>query len=510
MACDVTPASANEMSASWGGAPLCPSDGRPDGTQPRLSIVGNGTGLSGHAFISYVREDAHRVDRLQRVLEAAGVPVWRDTAVLWAGEDWRAKIRHAITDDALAFIACFSTTGLARNRSYQNEEIVLAIEQLRLRRPEVPWLIPVRFDECEIPDWDIGGGRTMASIQRADVFADHFGEGAAHLAAAVLRLLGRQAETRKQAAARGPSRLVRTLTGHTGRGPLKGVRDIAFSPDSTLLASAGSDKTVRLWEGATGGPVRILVGHGSGVESVAFSPDGRWLASAAGLDFRWLSSGTDKKVRVWDAATGDISCNLTGHTSFLNTVAFSSTGSLLASAGDDKTIRLWRTGTWTSDRTLTGHTGEVNAVTFSPDGTLLASAAAEKTVRLWDTSTRAPMRELTLHNGGVLDVAFNPDGTLVASAGADGTVRLWETATGARVRTLADQDDWVRAIAFSPDGTLLASGGDDKTIRLWETTTGALVRTLTGHSGMVLAVAFAPDGTMLASAGTDNTVKLWA
>ena len=64
---------------------------------------------AGHAFISYVREDSNRVDQLQRRLEAAGIPVWRDTADLWPGEDWRAEIRRAISDNALVFIACFPT-----------------------------------------------------------------------------------------------------------------------------------------------------------------------------------------------------------------------------------------------------------------------------------------------------------------------------------------------------------------------------------------------------------------
>jgi TIR domain len=87
----------------------------------------------GHAFISYVREDSPEVDRLQRMLEAAGVRVWRDTAELWPGEDWRAKIRHAITDDAFAFLACFSRQSLAREKSYQRQELNLAIEEMQLR-----------------------------------------------------------------------------------------------------------------------------------------------------------------------------------------------------------------------------------------------------------------------------------------------------------------------------------------------------------------------------------------
>ena len=147
--------------------------------------------LLGHAFISYVREDSHHVDRLQRRLEEAGVRVWRDTADLWPGEDWRAKIRQAITDDALVFIACFSRQSLARAKTYQNEELTLAIEQLRMRAPDDPWLIPVRLDDCEIPNRDIGAGRTLTSIQRADLFGDRADEGATRLVAAVLRILGR-------------------------------------------------------------------------------------------------------------------------------------------------------------------------------------------------------------------------------------------------------------------------------------------------------------------------------
>ena len=145
----------------------------------------------GHAFISYVREDSHRVDWLQQELEAGGIPVWRDTANLWPGEDWRAKIRQAITDDALVFIACFSRASLTRLKTYQNEELILAIEQLRLRRPDDRWLIPVRLDECDIPDRDIGGGRTLASIQRADLFGDHSSQGVTRLIATILRILGR-------------------------------------------------------------------------------------------------------------------------------------------------------------------------------------------------------------------------------------------------------------------------------------------------------------------------------
>src|ERR1700750_1044935 len=117
----------------------------------------------GHVFLSYVREDSAQVDALQKRLESAGIPVWRDTSSLWPGEDWRAKIRGAISRDALVFIACFSSHSSARQQSYQNEELLLAIDQLRRRRPDDPWLIPVRFDDCDVPDFELGAGRTLTS-----------------------------------------------------------------------------------------------------------------------------------------------------------------------------------------------------------------------------------------------------------------------------------------------------------------------------------------------------------
>jgi hypothetical protein len=148
----------------------------------------------GHAFISYVREDSGEVDALCRQLEAAEVPVWRDTASLWPGENWRTKVRDAITQEALVFIACFSTRSAARQKSYQNEELLLAIDQLRMRGPDATWLIPVRFDDCDVPDIELGAGRTLASIHRADLFGAGRDHAAGRLVAVVQRLLDQAAD----------------------------------------------------------------------------------------------------------------------------------------------------------------------------------------------------------------------------------------------------------------------------------------------------------------------------
>ena len=170
------------------------------GTAARDLAAAAGPVSAGHAFISYVREDSGKVDALQGALEAAGVPVWRDTSDLWPGEDWRARIWEAITRNALVFIACFSRRSVVREESYQNEELALAIDQLRRRRLDLPWLIPVRFDDCDLPDFNIGAGRTLASLQCADLFGEGRDEATARLIRAVVRILEPERQRREASA----------------------------------------------------------------------------------------------------------------------------------------------------------------------------------------------------------------------------------------------------------------------------------------------------------------------
>ncbi|MEB3218555.1 MAG: serine/threonine-protein kinase [Nostocales cyanobacterium 94392] len=164
-------------------------------------------------------------------------------------------------------------------------------------------------------------------------------------------------------------------------------------------------------------------------------------------------------------------------------------------------------------KTLTEHSDWVNSVAISPDGNILASGSFDNTIKLWNLATGELIRTLAEHSDWVNSVAFSPDGNLLASGSSGGTIKLWNPQT---TRTLAGHSDSVISVAISRDSKILASGSFDKTIKLWNLATGELIRTLpleryanTGHSASVRSVAFSPDGKTLVSSGFDKTIKIW-
>jgi hypothetical protein len=156
--------------------------------QTNMTRMAAGSLGAGQVFISYVRQDAQPVDALREVLEAAGIEVWLDRDQLGPGDDWKLQIRRAIQNNSLAFIACFSSQSVARVKSYQNEELAIAAEEFRMRQPGVPWLFPVRFDDVDLPHYDLGAGRTLDSIQRTDLFGPAREPGQTRLAVRIAQM----------------------------------------------------------------------------------------------------------------------------------------------------------------------------------------------------------------------------------------------------------------------------------------------------------------------------------
>jgi DNA-binding beta-propeller fold protein YncE len=285
------------------------------------------------------------------------------------------------------------------------------------------------------------------------------------------------------------------------------VLSVAVTPDGKYVVSGSEDKTVRVWELATGKEVRRFMGHRSGVNRVAVTPDGQYV----------VSGSHDETVRLWELATGKEVRPFTGHKNWVSSVAVTPDGKYIVSGSWDNTVRLWELATGQEVRQFTGHESWVRSVAVTPDGQYVVSGSDDKTVRLWELATGKEVRRFTGHEDWVHSVAVTPDGKYVVSGSHDKTVRLWELATGQEVRRFTGHERPVYSVALTPDGKYVVSGSGDKTVRVWDLATGQEVRQFTGHERWVNSVAVTPDGKYVVSgsgqssffSNPDNTVRVW-
>jgi WD40 repeat protein len=290
------------------------------------------------------------------------------------------------------------------------------------------------------------------------------------------------------------------LNGHTGSVP-----ELAFTPDGRRLVSLSrergigweGDGTVRVWEVDPGATLPVLRGHTSYVYPVAFSPDGRWIASG----------GWDKTVHLWDALTGE-PCATLPHPGFVRTLAFGPDGTWLVSGTDgDERLRLWDVATGRIRKYIQGPAGRSEVIVVSPDGRRVAAVVWRpegKHLAICDVESGKP---LFAAEGGAL--AYSPDGRWLAVVEPDGrTIDLRDARTYDVADRFRGHEAEVLSLAFSPDSRLVATCGDDRTVRVWQIN-GGTCQELRGHTDNVFAVAFHPDGTRLATAGRDGAIWLW-
>jgi len=309
----------------------------------------------------------------------------------------------------------------------------------------------------------------------------------------------------------GPPSLAETYYQHTDE-----VFSPTYTPDGSSLAFAACGESAENGEDCLSSEVWLL-------EAASGTPDGEPLTDANNLltnlainprGTLLAAAGWEGKIYIWDLATRQLSGEpLSEHTDFVTGVSFSPDGSLLASASRDGQVLVWDM----AERRLAmdalrGHSERITSLDFSPIGNLIASGGRDQMLILWDIDASPVISNtLTGHSEQINVVRFSPDGSRVASGSADGKVILWDVAGLARLQIIQAHNERLSALAFSPDGKLLATGSWDRSVQLWDVETGQPIGgPLNGHSDTVNGLAFSPDGATLLSSSRDGVILRWA
>jgi len=231
---------------------------------------------------------------------------------------------------------------------------------------------------------------------------------------------------------------------------------------------------------------------------VAFSPDGKVVATA----------GQDTLIRLWNTTDGRQVGELAGHEHHVTSVAFNPVTGELASGSQDGTVRFWDV----ADKRELGlfnavANGEVLSISFARDGTRMAATTTGGLVHLIDARTRTGVKSLAIPQAWFIDVAYSPDGTKLAATAVivpEATKHLgyvWDAKTGQLKATLTGHRNYIRGIAFSPDGAQVITAGFDRTVRRYDSATGEPQgRPIVDNNAGTNAVAVSPNGRYFAIA----------
>jgi WD40 repeat protein/GTPase SAR1 family protein/DNA-directed RNA polymerase subunit RPC12/RpoP len=244
-----------------------------------------------------------------------------------------------------------------------------------------------------------------------------------------------------------------------------------------------------------------LTGHKSWVYSMAVSPDGKWAASGS----------KDRTIKIWDLETGACRATLQGHAGEVLSVAITPDGKRILSASFDKSVRVWDASSGRELAKLDGHTSQVWTVIALRDNARALSGGWDKTLKLWDLASGKCLKTIERGTDSVDDVfstAVDPMGTWALSGHRDGRGRLWDLETAGAGATLKGHSDIMKSVQVTPDGRFAVSGSWDKTVKVWDLEAGSSVGTLEGHQVSVDSVAISPDGALIASTGFAD-IRLW-
>ncbi|MGK7900240.1 MAG: WD40 repeat domain-containing protein, partial [Hormoscilla sp.] len=298
---------------------------------------------------------------------------------------------------------------------------------------------------------------------------------------------------------------------------------LRVSASGSQVLSGSTDKTLKLWDIATGECQQTFVGHQDHIYSVYISQDSRYA----------LSGSRDQTMKRWDIeasgvfgkhpggieATGECQQTFIGHSGAVMAVCESADGRYGFSGSTDKSIKQWDIATGKCLRTLEGHQGPVRSLALSPDGSQLLSGSFDRSLKLWDIASGKCLLTMTGHQKEVMSVEISADGKYALSGSRDQTVKLWELETGALVKEFPERlpdaeaeeelnSGDIYAVSLSPDMGIALSGTADGILQIWEVQTGKCLHELENENGEPFyAVALTPDSRYILVGSSEFGVR---
>ncbi|RAK97072.1 WD40 repeat domain-containing protein [Aspergillus ibericus CBS 121593] len=342
-----------------------------------------------------------------------------------------------------------------------------------------------------------GSGASMALVKKAP------GLGAAGVGGenAPKSLIQRPSATKQQRPDwHPPWKLMRVISGHLGW-----VRSLAVEPNNEWFASGAGDRTIKIWNLATGALRLTLTGHISTVRGLAVSPRHPYL----------FSCGEDKMVKCWDLETNKVIRHYHGHLSGVYTLDLHPRLDLLVTGGRDGVARVWDMRTRSNVHVLSGHKGTVADVKCQEADPQIISGSLDATVRLWDLAAGKSMGVLTHHKKGVRALTTHPREFTFASA-STGSIKQWKCPEGDFMQNFDGQNAIINTLSANEDNVLF-SGGDNGSMCFWDWKTGYQFQSIesTAQPGSleaeagIMASTFDRTGLRLITGEADKTIKIW-
>lgn len=308
------------------------------------------------------------------------------------------------------------------------------------------------------------------------------------------------------------------------KGHGQGLTHLLFGPNGRLIATAGFDRSAKLWDAQSGKALLSLPEHEPTIHKMAFSPDGSKLLTTTPTPtlFDWKDNPSGQ-VRIWDTTTGKLLTSFSGHEA-----AFSPDGRLLASCSNDHVVRIRSLTGGEEGAVHKGHSQHVFALAFRPDGDRVASASYDGTVRIWSTkpdNSKPPLKQshapLILGISVAYPFAMSPGGEFIAATVDPSTLKVWDARSGKEVFHFQGKDrvafgadskkihvkDRIGSVAFRRDGKVLAIGGFRGPVELWDFSTKQKIATLEEWTD-ASSMAFSGDGRLVASS-VNPGVAVW-